>query len=97
MVVNVMEQIMADLLDTHLKSLQMNCTCEKCQSDVLALALNRTTPRYVTERAGTTYVKAAFIDKQEATSLIIILAECAKLVSDNPLCEKSRQNEMPFM
>ncbi|MFY4775085.1 late competence development ComFB family protein [Metabacillus sp. RGM 3146] len=82
-----MEQIMEDLLKRYLDRFQMECICRKCQDDVLALSLNRVKPKYVTKESGVSYVKAAYFDQLEITSLVIILAECAKMVSENPRCE----------
>ncbi|MBU7594558.1 late competence development ComFB family protein [Metabacillus halosaccharovorans] len=90
MVINAMEQIMKDLLDEYKDRLQLTCTCSTCLDDILALSLNKTTPRYVTNIDKAMYIKAEFIDKQEMTSLLVKLAECAKIVSDNPTCENYR-------
>lgn len=87
MVINAMERIMEELLDEYKHRLQLTCTCHTCLDDILALSLNKTTPRYVTNMEKVMYVKAEFVDKQEMTSLLVILAECAKIVSDNPLCD----------
>lgn len=86
MVINAMERIMKELLDDYGNRLQLNCTCDTCMDDILALCLNKTVPRYVTNLDKAMFVKAQFIDKQEMTSLLVKLTECAKIVSDNPLC-----------
>ncbi len=83
---NAMELIMKDLLNEYKERLQLNCTCSTCLDDILALSLNKITPRYVTNSDKVMYIKAEFIDKQEMTSLLVKLAECAKIVSDNPMC-----------
>ncbi|PLR67971.1 late competence development ComFB family protein [Bacillus sp. UMB0893] len=93
MVVNAMERIMIDLLDEYKSALQMNCTCDECLNDVLALVLNRIQPRYVTNPDKVAYVKAEFVDKQQMTTLIVKLAECAKIVSDVPRCENYVRGE----
>lgn len=93
MVVNAMERIMIDLLDEYKSALQMNCTCDECLNDVLALVLNRIQPRYVTNPNKVAYVKAEFVDKQQMTTLIVKLAECAKIVSDMPRCENYVRGE----
>jgi len=90
MVINAMEQIMRELLNEYIDRLGMNCTCQTCRDDVLALVLNKIPPRYVTDKEKIAYVKASYVDKQELTSLIVKLAECAKIVSDRPLCESSK-------
>lgn len=86
MVINAMERIMKDLLDEYKNRLHMKCTCDACLDDILALSLNQTKPRYVTDMEKAMFIKAEFIDKQEMTSLLVKLAECAKVVSENPLC-----------
>ncbi|TDL78938.1 late competence development ComFB family protein [Peribacillus frigoritolerans] len=93
MVVNAMERIMIDLLYEYMTALQMTCTCEECLNDVLALVLNRVQPRYVTNPEKVAYVKAEFVDKQQMTTLIVNLAECAKMVSDMPRCENYVRGE----
>ncbi|WP_412059733.1 late competence development ComFB family protein [Metabacillus idriensis] len=90
---NAMERIMIDLLDEYKSALQMNCTCDECLNDVLALVLNRIQPRYVTNQNKVAYVKAEFVDKQQMTTLIVKLAECAKIVSDMPRCENYVRGE----
>ena len=82
-----MERIMKDLLDEYKNRLQLNCTCDECLDDILALTLNKTKPHYVTNVDKIMYIKAQFVDKQEMTSLLVKLAECAKVVSDKPLCQ----------
>ncbi|MGM0876450.1 MAG: late competence development ComFB family protein [Bacillota bacterium] len=94
MVINAMERIMKDLLNEYKTRLQLKCTCDDCLDDILALTLNKTQPRYVTKQDKILYVKAGFIDKQEMTSLLVIVAECAKIVSDRPLCQnKQKEND----
>ncbi|MCM3162351.1 MULTISPECIES: late competence development ComFB family protein [Bacillaceae] len=87
MVINAMERIMKELLDEYKHGLHIKCTCSECMDDILALSLNQTKPRYVTNMDKVMYVKAEFVDKQAMTSLLVKLAECAKIVSDKPLCE----------
>jgi competence protein ComFB len=87
MVINAMERIIMDLLDEYRNRLQLNCTCNECLEDILALTLNKTQPRYVTKEENITYIKAGFVDKQEMTSLLVKLAESAKIVSNKPICQ----------
>ena len=91
MVINAMEQIMKDLLDEYKNRLQLNCTCSACLDDILALTLNKIQPRYVAKVEKIAYVKAEFIDKQEMTSLLVKLAESAKIVSDRPQCQSDKK------
>jgi competence protein ComFB len=89
MVINAMERIIKDLLDEYKNGLHLNCTCDACLNDILALTLNKTTPRYVTKEENITYIKANYVDKQELTSLLVKLAECAKIVSNKPICHNA--------
>lgn len=97
MVINAMERIMKDLLDEYKNRLQLSCTCDECLDDILALTLNKTHPRYVTDSDKIMYVKAEFVDKQNMTSLFVKLAECAKIVSDKPTCQKQKGNDDHFV
>ncbi|MFS0879522.1 late competence development ComFB family protein [Metabacillus niabensis] len=101
MIINAMEKIMLDLLDEYKDKLQLTCTCNECMDDIIALTLNNVQPRYVTNKEKIMYIKASYVDKQEMTSLVVKLAECAKIVSDRPLCKTCQKrvdaNEMSYL
>lgn len=101
MITNAMEKIMLDLLDEYKDKLQLTCTCNECMDDIIALTLNNVQPRYVTNKEKIMYIKASYVDKQEMTSLVVKLAECAKIVSDRPLCKTYQKrvdaNEMSYL
>lgn len=86
MILNALEIILKQLLDEYIDQFHMSCTCERCRNDVLALALNKVQPHYVTDVEKIAYVKAEFFDRQQMTTLLVCLAECAKVVSENPKC-----------
>ncbi|ASS90121.1 MAG: competence protein ComFB [Bacillaceae bacterium] len=90
MIVNALEKIMEELLDEYIDQFHMECTCPTCRNDVLALVLNRVQPRYVTSEDKITYVRAEFFDRQQMTSLLVSLAECARIVSENPRCDNRK-------
>ncbi|WP_243290281.1 late competence development ComFB family protein [Bacillus sp. FJAT-47783] len=94
MVMNAMEEIMEELLDEYLEQLHMKCTCDICKEDVLALVLNKVQPHYVTEPSKVAYIKAQYVNNQELTSLIVKLAECAKIVSEHPFCQNKQEREI---
>ncbi|MGG3804428.1 late competence development ComFB family protein [Metabacillus fastidiosus] len=94
MVINAMEKIMRDLFSEYEHKLQMKCTCESCKEDVLAMVLNKVPPKYVTNEEKVMYIKASYVDKQEMTTLLVKLIECAKLVSDNPYCKTGEKAEV---
>ena len=87
MVRNIMELIIASVYEQHEQELDMKCTCEQCRNDVLALALNRTKPRYITNEAHGPYVRATIEnDAQEWIHLLATVTQAASFVSDNPQC-----------
>lgn len=89
MVRNIMELIITSVYEQHENELDMKCTCEQCRNDVLALALNRTKPRYITNEAHGPYVRAAIeSDTQELIHLLATVTQAASFVSDNPQCTR---------
>ena len=91
MLVNAKEAVLEELFDQYIDQLHMSCTCSRCREDVLALALNAVKPQYVTDESKLTYIKAELVDKQKNTSMLVTLAEAARKVNDNPLCESNRK------
>lgn len=55
-IINV-TQILAEEKIHEVIKLMECCTCEKCEDDVMALALNSLPPKYVTTHAGKQYVQ----------------------------------------
>lgn len=94
MVQNVMEAIIISVYEQYERELDMKCTCEQCRSDVIALALNRTKPRYITKDAHSPYVRATIeSDTQELIHLLATVTQAASFVSDNPQCSKKVERE----
>ncbi|AGN38103.1 late competence development ComFB family protein [Bacillus paralicheniformis] len=91
MLVNAKEAVLEELFDQYIEQLHMSCKCSRCREDVLALALNAVKPQYVTDESKLTYIKAELVDKQKNTSMLVTLAEAARKVNDNPLCESNRK------
>ncbi|MDR4433194.1 late competence development ComFB family protein [Bacillus tequilensis] len=93
MLVNSKEIVMKELLDRYMDQLHMTCTCEVCKNDVLALSLNKVRPSYVTDLKKIAYSKAEMVDKQKNTAMLVILAESAAVVSENPsdLCQTKQE------
>ncbi|MSN98824.1 competence protein ComFB [Bacillus paralicheniformis] len=91
MLVNAKEAVLEELFDQYIEQLHMSCMCSRCREDVLALALNAVKPQYVTDESKLAYIKAELVDKQKNTSMLVTLAEAARKVNDNPLCESNRK------
>jgi competence protein ComFB len=84
---NVMEEVVRDVLMQYKDHLQLNCLCERCLNDIMAIALNELPPRYITNEEYGPYVRAAHVaDRQGETNIILIVTKAAAFVSKNPLC-----------
>ncbi|WP_157843047.1 late competence development ComFB family protein [Bacillus sp. FJAT-44742] len=62
---NAMEGIVAHILKEHVHHLYLPCTCEECQQDVAALALNQLPSHYVRSTEGEAYIRAKYMEDQE--------------------------------
>ncbi|MDR3238997.1 MAG: late competence development ComFB family protein [Clostridiales bacterium] len=80
---NYMEDVVADMLDSVLKSIHA-CTCEKCQYDITAIALNSLPPKYVVTRRGQLYTKLAVLQQQFDVDIIAAITKAAVIVGRNP-------------
>lgn len=84
-VVNISEFMVSRLLNQILPEYPNACTCEKCISDIMAIALNSIKPNYVTSDVGAVYVKAKLeVDTQELASLTAIVIQAIEKVISNP-------------
>lgn len=81
---NVMEKMVWDNLDRVLGEVKLSCDCEKCRADVVAFALNRLKPRYVTTDRGETISKAMNLEFQAFLDVIAALTVAAELVGKHP-------------
>lgn len=49
---NHTETVVYQALQNYLRQNKLACTCERCQADIMALALNRLPPRYYVSLQG---------------------------------------------
>lgn len=80
---NALETIVEQTLQQQLHSLNLSCTCKRCQMDVMALALNRLPAKYVVQDVGVPFIKAQYMDDQSQANVLKVLAEAATIVSKN--------------
>jgi competence protein ComFB len=84
-VVNAIEQVVFQIFkDEFLKNTTLSCPCERCQLDIVALALNRLPPRYVVTEQGNIYVKALYAERQLISDVIRELSNAALIVQERP-------------
>ena len=80
---NVMEDIVLIMLNEFKDSLNLECNCESCLMDVLAITLNHIPPQYVNKPEGFAYIKAKYMSDQNKTNILCELARAAKIVKEN--------------
>ena len=62
------------------------CGCETCRGDVLAYAMNRLGPHYVSTRQGEILTGISLSSDQEKATLDVVLLEGLRKVSQAPRC-----------
>lgn len=81
--INVVEEITAAMLTDVMDRFGL-CKCEKCKADVMAIALNDLTPKYVGTYRGQLFVKLAGYEKQYSTDVLSALTKACIHVKSNP-------------
>ncbi len=81
---NYMEKLVRETLMRLLKDKEGICKCEKCISDMMAYALNRLPPRYVTTDRGYIFSKLREIEVQTQVDVLEAVLEAIDVVSKNP-------------
>lgn len=76
MLKNYMEIVVDDILPSVLKGEDLDCKCDKCLSDIKAIALNNLKPMYVATEKGILYIKLNQFSTQFKTDVVkqIIIA-----------------------
>jgi competence protein ComFB len=89
---NVNEELLWDRLAVLLTDYSLACSCDKCQADIVAYALNELKPNYATSQKGLTLIKQNAIDLQLHVDMISALSRAIMAVSNNPrhLIEEER-------
>lgn len=90
---NVMEDVIRDALLTYKDQLHLTCSCERCLNDIMAIALNNSSARYIVDEKYSPYVRASHeADRQGATNILSTVAKAAAVVSKDPRCPQITQN-----
>lgn len=87
-IINIVENMVWDKLDTVLSKKEGICKCEKCRADIAAYALNKLKPRYVSSEKGEVFVKAQYMDIDLSAAILVVLTEAAEVVGKNPRHDK---------
>ena len=81
---NIMEEVVQQNLSRVLRMYPDCCTCEKCQQDILLLALNNLPPKYISTQRGDVYTRLKLTEIQDDVKLIEEIAKAVEIVMRNP-------------
>ncbi len=73
------------------------CTCERCEDDVMALALNQTKPRYVSENSslGSVVTGVHLSYDQLRAELTVLVFDAMRRVAKSPRHDGGDQPQAP--
>jgi competence protein ComFB len=83
-IVNIVEKIIWDNIDSVIGQKEGTCGCDTCKIDIVAYALNKLKPHYAATDKGAAITRAHFIETQFYLDLIIVLTEAVEKVNANP-------------
>ncbi|MCF8566266.1 late competence development ComFB family protein [Alicyclobacillus tolerans] len=82
---NVTEELVKSLFaNEFLERRKLECSCQQCKDDILAIALNRLPPRYVVTEQGGAYVKAQYLERQLQLDIVRELEMASEQVAKHP-------------
>ena len=81
---NYMEDVVLDVYQDFKKRYPQFCTCERCQADIIAIALTKLKGRYAVSPQGEILAKISREDRQVLADALIVIMEAADLVSKQP-------------
>lgn len=84
MIKNYMEYVVEELLPSIMENCPDTCKCQKCISDIKAIALNNLKPLYVVTEKGIIYSKLKELSIQFKTDVVSELTKAIEVVSKNP-------------
>jgi len=79
---NYMENVVRQVLQAYLSKNTISCSCELCQGDIMALALNHLPPRYYSSSQGEILTQL----KSQADQVLVMaeVVRAVKLISASP-------------
>ncbi len=83
-IVNYMEDIVRDTLESLLSERKDICKCQKCKLDMIAWALNRLPPKYVVTDKGRMYTKLKEQEIQFRADVVQELTRAIAHISKDP-------------
>lgn len=90
---NYMEDVVWSFLPNVLAKYPNACSCEICQHDIAAIALNLLPPRYVVREQGEIYSKLNTLEIQYRADVYAALTKAIMTVTANPRHEEDDKEE----
>lgn len=81
---NIMEDLVLDALEKIMESKKDICRCEQCRVDIIAYALNRLPPKYVTTDVGSIYTVIDHNKSEVQLEVQKKIEEAIEAVNNNP-------------
>ncbi|MEG6522052.1 late competence development ComFB family protein [Desulfotomaculum sp. 1211_IL3151] len=78
------EEMLDDLLSKYAEKKPGTCTCDRCRSDIMAIALNSLPTRYVVTDKGSIFTKVAMEQIGGRAQVIAAILNAIKLVQESP-------------
>lgn len=91
-VYNVTEHLAKDMLEEQEVRSLLTCSCDMCKDDILAIALNNLTARYVSTDQGRVFVKANYMQTQLQSDILRELTRAAIQVGSKPRHTQAREH-----
>lgn len=82
--VNYIEHLVNEQLDEFLSKNKDICSCEKCQMDMKAYALNKLKPQYLVTDKGYIYQKIEEMRLQYTVDILRTIIDASNVVKNNP-------------
>ncbi len=79
---NYMEILVGQMFDAATQNMDI-CKCARCKLDIMAIALNKLTPRYIVSDEGYLYTKLNMYQQQYSADIISAITQGTMLVSQN--------------
>ena len=82
--VNYMEKLVKSKLEDVLNMRKDICHCEQCKLDIMAVALNNLTPRYIVTDRGKLYTRLDMMEVQFGVDILMAISKGIKVVTEHP-------------
>ncbi len=85
---NTIEDLVNQEIDTVLSMYPDCCSCDKCKDDIMAIALNNISPKYVSTRKGDLFARIASMTPSYKVFISQEIAKAIQIVHQMPRHEE---------